>query len=232
MYEEIDISKLPTKGVYYEKDVYLKVRMLTDQEVLYLKNRKSDLFMEQLHKLEYSLRAVDTNMDVLDICYTDVFYLYYKICAKTYHDIPVNFNGKIVNYKINSEDFMYTNPDFSKQEDMFYDKLNIKFYHPSIYNMSKANINIIQLAQEEGSQRLQEQVMLQRLALVPYLQKEKISDNALDFVNEHMMSFSDAEILEMKDFKNEKENLILGQRISNKEDGEDKELLIQINQLL
>lgn len=234
MYKEVDISKLPTKGVYYKDDVYIKIRAFSPFEVACLANMKGDQFMDQLRKLEFSMLSLDTNMDELDLCYTDVFYLYYLVSSMTFPEVPVNYKEQQILCPINPDDFMFTNPDFSKQEDMFFDKMNLKFYHPSIYNMSKANINVILLAQvdEDGKLRDKDRGMLERLALVPYLQQAKISDSALDFVNEHMNSFTDTQIDEMREFINEHENLVLGQKIKVTDEGEEKELLIQLNQLL
>jgi hypothetical protein len=232
MYKEIEISKLPTKGVYYKDDLYIKIRQFSAFEAAALANMRGKVFMDQLKKLEFSLLSVDTNMDELDLCYTDVYYIYYSICAYTFKEVPVNYNGETIMAPIDPELFMFTNEDFSKQEDMFFDDMNLKFYHPSVYNMSKASENIILLAQEDHDGRLKEDMMLERLSLVPYMQLGKISTSALDFVNEHMMSLSDKEITKMREFINSKENLILGQKIKVNENGEEKELLIQLNQLI
>ena len=231
MYKDIDIKKLPTRGAYYKDDIFIKVRAFSVFEIASMKSMNTKTFMSQLRKLEFAMLSVDTNMDELDLCYTDVYYLYYTAYGLTYHEIKVKHGGMEILCPINPDHFLFSFPEFSKKEDMYYDEKDIKFYHPSLYNMSKANSNIIKSA-VKGVEIINDTAMLERMALVPYLQEGKISDNALDFVNEHMMTFSDEDIQDMRKFINSKENMVLGQKLSIQEDGEEKELLISLSQLV
>jgi len=231
-YIEVYLKDLPSKGVFYNKDVYIKVRPFSRSEMEYMNNFDTkDNFMKQLQKLEYSLYGVKTNMDKLDFCYTDVYYLFYIMYILTYPEINIIYDNTEILYPLNPKDFLYTNQSFSKPEDLFYEKENLTFYLPSLYNMSKANENIITSA-VQGAFENKDLNIAERMSLVPYLQKNKISDSALEFVNQHMMSFSNEDIEDMRTFINSKENLILGQESKIKHKNEDVNILIQLNQLI
>lgn len=232
MYKEVEINKIPSKGVFYDKNVYFRIRPYSHYEMKTLDGMiTNNSFTQQLGKLEFATLAIDTNMDPFDVCYNDLYYLFYCMYGLTYSEIAVDHNGKELLIPIEPEDFLFSNPSFSTKEDFHYEKRNLNFYLPSIYNMMKAHKNIINVFYENEVD-LNDVSMRERLALVPYLQREKISDNALDFVNIHMRSFSDEDIKDMRKFVNSKENLVMGQRALIIDQGEQKEILLQLNQLL
>ena len=231
MYTPIKISNLPSRGVYYKKDLYIEARPLDPFETDQINNIKGESFLDQLMKLEIAMTSLVINMDEQDICYVDAYYIYFIIYGLTNGDVIVNYNNKEILAPINPEDFLYNSPSFKKKEDLYFKELDLTFYLPSIYNMLKANKNAI----TEGiknSDLINNKPMLERIALVPYLQQGKISDDALDFVNEHMLSFKDSEILKIRNFININENYIKCQVFKVIENGEEVEIGINLSQLL
>lgn len=224
---EIKISDLPSKGIYYKKDAFIKVRALTDYEQSVLKSMKSESLSEQIKKLEFAMLSVETNLDEFDFCYTDVFYIYYILCKLTYPEILVDLDGEGYECAINEKDFFMTNPKFKSEQDLFFEECNIKFNLPTMYNMSKAYKNILKHSNTKKSQS-----EIERFALVPYMQREKISDKALEFINEHLNTFSDDQISRMRKFLNDKENVVLGQKMKIFDGLEDREVLINLGQLV
>lgn len=226
-YSEIKISDLPSKGIYYKKNAFIKIRAFTDYEQNVLKTMMSDSLPDQIKKLEFAMLSVETDLDEFDFCYTDIFYIYYMICKLTYSEILVDLDGEGYECAINEKDFFMTNPKFNSEQDLFFEECNIKFNLPTMYNMSKAHQNIVKYSGTKKST-----TEIERFALVPYMQREKISDKALEFINEHLNTFSDDQISRMRKFLNNKENIVLGQKMKIFDGLEDREVLINLGQLV
>ena len=227
MYRKIDKSKLPSRGLYYNVDFFIEIRPFSDFEKMSLLQMNSNSIIDTIRKLEFSTLSFKTNIDELSLCYTDVCYLYFLMYSMSYPEINVTFNDETLLCSINEDDFIYSNPNFNDIKNLYYDELELQLYHPSLYNIIKANENIINCAVDNPELR-NDNGKIEKLSFIPYLQKDKISDNALPFINEHINTFSDLEISKMRTFLNSRENVVLGQKIKHK--GEEK--LINLSNLI
>lgn len=224
IYTNIDITDLPTKGVYYPKNTFIKIRPLTNFEKNY---EKSTNHTNQIDLIENLLMSLDSNIDSDDLCYTDACFIAYLIYGLTYEIIKVNVENEEISTSINKNDFLLTNPDFKNIEDLHYKELNLKFSHPSLYNVKKANVNIVEFF-KENPEILVDKKLQEKFALVPYMTNLKINDDMIEFVNEHLQSITDEDIKKIRNFLTDNENIVLGQKLEYK----NKTVLIHLNKLI
>lgn len=231
-YINIDLEKLPSRGIYYNENTYIKIRKFSEYEKkVILEFETNNSIIKKLEKIKIVIEGIDTNMDKEDLCYTDTFYLFFYIHSLTYKEIEINHNGNIFYHPNIPSDYLLSNPTFSKKEDFKHDKSDITFCLPTIYNVSKAISNTITLCVKKEI-NYKDKFITDRLAIVPYLQYDKINDNIIEFINEHAFSITEENIMDIKKFIKEKENMVLGQNVNITKDNKEVQLLINLDDLI